>query len=268
MMKKLKLVLFLGLFLSAFASCPVWAVEGGLLDGILSTSGFEVSGDLAFNSLYMWRGIMLDGDAVVQPGFYVRTPESKFGRIKVGIWLNHDLQNKDTLKSSETDYMIDYTYSFPSIALSVGHTYYDFPDALPIDGSTRGFSREFYGGITFSKLLFSPAVYYYYDYGKKEDGGGEGSYTVLNLSHSIPFVMYKYGMSLDFSGHVGYNNKQYYRGQGGDAALGVGVTVPLLKNLTCKPNINYSIPWGNISDKSNGNQKNRLYGGVYMSYVF
>jgi len=267
-MRMFKAGLFLSLLLSIMIFSPAQAADGGLLDGILSTSGIEISGDLAFNSLYMWRGIMLDGDAVVQPGFYVRSPESKFGRIKVGVWFNHDLQNKDSLKSSETDYIFDYTYSFPSVALSVGHTYYDFPDLVPSDGAPHGFSREFYGGITFPKLLLSPSIYYYYDYGKKEDGGGQGSYTVLNLAQSIPFVVSKYKLSLDFSGHVGFNNKQYYRGKGGDAALGVGVTVPLLKGLTCKPNINYSIPWGNISDKSNGNQKNRFYGGVYLNYIF
>ncbi|PIQ91172.1 MAG: hypothetical protein COV71_00485 [Candidatus Omnitrophica bacterium CG11_big_fil_rev_8_21_14_0_20_41_12] len=267
-MKTLKTGLIISLFLATLSLGPVRAAEDGLLDGNLSTSGIEVSGELAFNSIYMWRGIMLDGDAVVQPGFYVRSPESKFGRVKLGVWFNHDLQNQDSLRSSETDYIFDYTYSFPSLDLSTGFTYYDFPDAVPPDGSSGGFSREAYGGITFNKLLLSPAIYYYYDFGRKEDGGGQGSYTVLNLSHSIPFVVSKYNLSLDLSGHVGYNNKQYYRGKGGDAALGAGVTVPLLKNLTCKPNINYSVPWGNISDKNNGNQKNRLYGGVYMSYIF
>jgi hypothetical protein len=267
-MNKLKTVLLLSLLSAALLFVPAQAAEEGLLDGILSNTGIEVSGDLAFNSIYMWRGIMLDGDAVVQPGFYVRSPESKYGRVKVGIWFNHDLENKDTLKSSEVDYIFDYTYGNLSfVDLSTGFTYYDFPDAVP-DGSPRGFSREVYGGITFKKLPLSPAVYYYYDFGEKIDGGGEGSYTVVNLSHSIPFVVSKYKMSLDFSGHVGFNNKQYYRGKGGDAALGAGITVPLLKNLTCKPNLNYSVPWGNISDKNNGNQKNRLYGGVYLSYVF
>lgn len=237
-------------------------------EGLFSNLGLEFSGDVNFSSLYMWRGIMLDGDAVVQPGFYIRSPESKLGRIKLGIWLNHDLQNKDSLKSSETDYILDYTYSFPSIALSTGFIYYDFPDGAPVDGAPRAFSREVYGGIAFTKLLLSPSIYYYYDFGRKVDGGGEGSYAVLNLSHSIPFVMSKYNMSLDLSGHVGFNNKQYYRGKGGDAALGAGVTMPLYKNLTCKPNINYSMPWGNISDKNNGNQKNRLYGGIYLNYIF
>ncbi|MDD5561697.1 MAG: hypothetical protein PHT50_06195 [Candidatus Omnitrophica bacterium] len=237
-------------------------------EGILSKLNFEVSGDLNFSSIYMWRGIMLDGDPVIQPGFYVSTPESKFGRIKAGIWVSHDLENKDALRSSETDYIIDYTYSFPSVDLSLGHTYYEFPDAVPSDGAPKGFSREFYAGFTLSKVFLCPSVYYYYDYGKKDDGGGEGSYTVLNLSYSKPFTVKDISMSLDLSGHAGYNNKLYYRGKGGDAGITAGVTIPLLKGLSCKPNISYSVPWGNLSDKNNGNQKNRFYSGMYLSYAF
>jgi hypothetical protein len=206
---------------------------------------------------------------VIQPGFYVRSPESKFGRIKLGYWFSRDTENHDSLKSSETDYIFDYTYNFPFADVSVGHTYYSFPDAAPSDGSVGGFSREWYTGVAFPKIFLTPSVFYYYDYGKKDDGGGQGSYTVLNLTHSMPVKLFKkYDCSIDLGGHAGFNNKQYYRGKGGDIGLGAGLTVPLAKNLNMKPNINYSIPWGNISDKGNGNQKNRCYGGAYLSYVF
>jgi len=246
---------------------PVFAWAEG--EGLLSDLKLEVTGDLNYSSIYMWRGIMLDGDPVVQPGIYIRTPESKLGRLKIGFWMSRDMYNQDALKSSETDYIVDYTYNFPSLDLSLGHTYYEFPDALPADGSTGGFSREAYAGLTFSKIPLSPSIYYYYDYGRKDDGGGEGSYTVLNLSYSLPVKLAdKYSCSLDLTGHAGYNNKQYYRGKGGDGAISAGFTVPLTKSLSVKPNIDYSIPWGNISDKGNGNQKARVYSGVYLSYLF
>lgn len=244
------------------------AEEAGLLDKVISDYGLEFSGDLAFNSIYMWRGIMLDGDPVVQPGFYVSPKASKLGKLKLGFWMSRDMENKDLLKSSETDYIVDYTYSFKDVALSAGHIYYDFPDALPADGAPKGFSREFYGGLSLPNIFLSPSLYYYYDYGKKEDGGGEGSYTVFNLAYSKPFKVYDISMSLGLSGHVGHNNKQYYRSKGGDAGITAGVTIPLTKNLSCKPNINYAAPWGNISDKGNGNQKNRFYSGIYVSYSF
>jgi hypothetical protein len=237
-------------------------------DKVISDYGFEFSGDLNFSSIYIWRGIMLDGDAVVQPGFYIKTPESKFGRLKLGFWASRDLENKDALKSSETDYIVDYTYNFADFDASLGHTYYDFPEAVPADGAPKGFSREVYAGLTFTKLFLTPSLYYYYDYGKKEEGRGEGSYTVLNLTYSKPFKVQDISMSLDLAGHLGHNNKQYYRGKGGDAGLTAGVTIPLTKNLSCKPNISYAVPWGNLSDKGNGNQKNRFYSGIYLSYSF
>lgn len=250
---------------SAHLKAPEAPAEG---NGLLADLGFEFSGDVNFSSLYIWRGIMLDGDPVVQPGFYVKTPASKYGRLKFGWWMSHDLENRDALKSSETDLIVDYTYSFSSFDVSVGHTYYDFPDALPADGATKGWSREIYTGIAFPKLFLSPSIFYYYDYGKKEDGGGQGNYAVLNLAYSVPLSIGKNTASLDLMAHVGHNNKLYYRDKGGDAAFGAGLTLPLTKHISIKPNINYSVPWGNISDKGNGNQKNRFYGGIYLSYVF
>ncbi len=236
---------------------------------LLENLGLELSADLNISNIYMWRGIMLDGDPVMQPGFYLATHSYPWGKLKAGVWMSHDMSNRDALKSSETDYILDYTYTYKDVGISLGHIYYDFPDALPADGAAKGWSREVYTGISFPKLFLSPSVYYYYDYGKKEDGGGEGSYTMLSVSRSIALDMIKkVACSLDLSGHIGLNNKQYYRGKGGDAAFGIGVTLPLTKNVSMKPNINYSIPWGNISDKGNGNQKARFYSGVYLSCAF
>jgi hypothetical protein len=263
MAKFLVIVVLVGLF---FYPHLIFADEAG---GILSDAGFEFSADLAMNSIYVWRGIMLDGDPVVQPGFYLASAPAKWGKVKFGFWMSRDMENNDSLASDETDYIFDYTYTFADLDLSLGHIYYDFPDLVASDGSLGGFSREFYLGLGLPNFLLSPSVYYYYDYGRKEDGGGAGSYTVLNLAHSIPVKLSeKYACSLDFSVHFGYNHRQYYRGDGGDAAIGAGFSIPLVKNLSFKPNINYSIPWGNVSDKNNGNQKNRFYGGVYLSYSF
>lgn len=251
------------------ASC-VWAQdeEGSKSETVFDRLHLSASGDLAFNSIYMWRGIMLDGDPVVQPGFYVTGALSEAATVKIGYWASFDIENRDALHSLETDFITDFTYSLESMALSIGHIYYDFPDAAPLDGAPKGFSREVYFGVACSKLPLSPSLFYYLDYGEKLDGGGDGGYTVLNLAHSIPFAVDGIGMSLDLSGHVGHNNKQYYAGKGGDAAVGLGVTIPLTEKLSCKPNINYSVPWGSVSDKGAGNQESRFYSGVYLSYSF
>ncbi len=241
---------------------------------LLGNTGVTVSADLNVSSKYLSRGSLYDKDPVAQTGIYVSSPElmagdTKLGKIKLTFWDNVPMGKSDNLQSSEQDYGVDYTYDgFDAVTLSAGHTYYEFPDATPTDGAPEGFSREAYVGFALPKVLLTPSVYYYYDYGRKEDGGGQGSYTVLNFAYSKPFTLNGINASLDLNGHAGYNNKQYYSGHGGDVGLGAGITMPLTKSLTLKPNINYSVPLGNLKDKNIGNQKNQFYWGGYLSASF
>lgn len=228
---------------------------------LLSDSGFELSGDMSIFSQYIWRGFVLDRDAVYQPSIYISTPNTKFGRIKGGLWSNVPLQNNDNLSSEEFDYVFDYTYDFKYASISLGHTYYDFV-------GTKTFSREFYVGLTFPKLFLSPSVYYYRDYGDHNHGGGLGNYIVINTAYSLPVPIKNMACSLDLSGHVGFNHNLFMDGDGGDVALKAGFTIPLAKNLKFTPNVNYSIPFGDLADESHGNQKNRFFGGATICYVF
>jgi hypothetical protein len=247
---------FMGvLFLSLCCVSFVYAESEGLLSDI----GFEVSGDASVYSQYIWRGFVLDRDAVIQPSIYVSTPSTKFGKLKVGVWSNQDLQNSDNLKSEEFDYIIDYTYDFDYLSVSLGHTYYDFVE-------TSTFSREFYVGVSLPKLFLSPSVFFYRDYGSTENGGGSGNYAVINGFYSLPIK--NTPLSLDLSGHVGFNHNQFIDGDGGDVGLKVGLTMPLTKTLSFTPNVNYSIPFGDLADEAYGNQKSRFFGGATLVYKF
>lgn len=255
-----------------FKRFTAWIIAIAVVATFTSSSlaeinSFEVTADLNYSSVYMWRGLMLDGDPVLQPGIYIKTPPSKLWRLKFGYWRSQPLDHIDGLRSKEIDYIMDYTYNFKNFDLSIGHTYYDYPDLLNAEGSRSGFSRESYVAITLPKVFLSPSLYYYYDYGKKDEGGGHGSYAVLNLAYSKPFSVKKIAMSLDVSGHAGFNNKLYFRGHGGDMGLSAGMTVLLGKHLSIKPNVSYSLPWGNYKDKDNGNQKTRVYTGAYISFA-
>jgi hypothetical protein len=242
-------------FILVFLSISVYSPA----EGVLSDLGFEVTGDVSVFSQYVWRGILLDRDAVVQQGFYVTSPPEKFGRLKAGVWSSHDLENRDNLRSEEFDYILDYTFDLKDISVSFGHTYYDFPD-------TDAFSREFYTGVSFTKLFFSPSLFFYRDYGREEDGGGNGTYAVLNLAKSI--VIKNTPFTLDMGGHIGYNHELFIFGTGGEAGLKLGFSVPLTKNMTISPNVNYSVSFADLSDKDDGAQKNRFFGGVTSIYKF
>lgn len=228
-------------------------------EGVLSDAGITVSGDVAYYSDYVWRGMLLDGDPVIQPGWYVSGPDWKAGRLTAKVWTSHDLSNRDHRKSEEYDYILDYTYAMKNISVSAGHTYYDFPEA-------DLFSREWYAGIAFPTIFLSPSVFVYRDYGDQDDGGGMGTYTVINAAKSIPVSVWKTSASVEVSGHYGYNHELFINGTGADVGLTAGLKMALTESLTVMPNVNCSIPLGDLESKADGNQKERVYWGVLVQY--
>ncbi|MCK9594926.1 MAG: hypothetical protein PHH68_04370 [Candidatus Omnitrophica bacterium] len=247
---------FIALVLGLFCSPAAFAGEGWFTD-----SGFSAGGDLSYYTQYVWRGFVLDRDNVLQPGYYISTPDTKYGKLTGKVWSSHDTQNQDNLKSEENDYILDYTYTLGDIGLSIGHTYYDFVD-------TDTFSREWYTGVSLPEVFLSPSLFFYRDYGSEDDGGGFGTYTVLNLAKSIPVELKGVPSSLELSGHYGYNHKLFMAGKGADIGMTVGFKTQLTKNLSVMPNINYSIPLGDLKAEEYGDQKKRFYTGVVAAYAF
>ncbi len=244
----------LGVFLvGCVLSLGVNVVGAYAKEGILVNSPLEVSADVAVNSKYIWRGFTLDDDPVMQQGIYA----SAYG-FTVSMWGSFDIKTDDSLDSDEVDYAIDYTYDAGKFSLSAGYTYYDFP-------ASDLHSQEFYIGTTLNTLL-SPSLTWYRDFGDEDSGGGDGDYIVLALSHSLPLG--KSPITLDLSGHVGYNNELFINGEGGDVAIGVGLTIPLTEKISLIPNINYSMPFGGLEDSNDGNQDDQFYGGFTLAFSF
>lgn len=214
----------------------------------------EISTDISVYSAYIWRGFKLDGDPVIQPGIYI----SGYG-VTLSAWGDFAYDTNDYVPD-ELDYTIDYTYKLDKISLSVGHIYYVYSSS-----GTGTHSKEFYVG-TGLDIPLSPTLIWYHDYGKEESGGGDGDYIELASSYSIPLG--RSSISLDLSGHVGYNDALFIRGKGGDAALGMGFTIPLGEKLTLTPNINYSMPFGDLEDANDGGEDNEFYGGFTLAYSF
>jgi hypothetical protein len=232
-------------------NCMVYAQEGGLLEKL----DIEASGNFDFYSQYIWRGFSLDTDPVIQSGFNL----SAYG-FTFSFWSSWDIDNNDNLNSDEIDYTIDYTKEFNNFSLSLGHTYYDFP-------GTNGYSREFYIGVGLLDFPLNPAFTYYHDYGDEDNGGGDGDYLVLEVSKSFdissePEIVFEIGA------HVGYNHELFINGEGGDYLFTAGFSIPLTEKLTFLPTLGYSIPFGDVEDIDDGNQKERFYGGFSMNYSF
>lgn len=242
------MVLLLSLSLNAFS-------EEMDNEGIMPKLDIEASGSFDVYSKYIWRGFALETDPVLQPGVSL----AGYG-LTFSFWSSWDFDNNDSLDGDEIDYVIDYTDEFEYFSVSVGHTYYEFP-------GTDTFSREFYAGLGLYSILFSPRLTYYYDYGDHEQGGADGQYITLEVFRSIILVK-ELGISLDLSGKVAYNKKLFINGEGGDGLASTELTIPLAKGLTFSLSANYAMPYGDLDDSGDGNQKERFYYGFGLSYEF
>jgi uncharacterized protein (TIGR02001 family) len=224
-------------------------------EGVLEKLDIEFSGSLDFYNRYVWRGFTLDTDPVIQPGFSL----SGYG-FTFSFWSSWDADNNDSVSSDEIDYVIDYTKEFDTLSLSLGHIYYDFP-------GTNSCSREFYVGISFSDFPLFPTLTYYHDYGDEENGGGDGDYLSLALSHSFTLIKNPQ-ITIDLSTSIGYNHKFFINGDGGDFLVSLGFTIPLTESLSVSPSINYVVPFSDLSDSGDGNQSEIFYGGAHFAYSF
>lgn len=251
-MKGLNIVI--GIVLILVFSINVFADEAES-DGVLTDLNIKVSGSYDIYSKYLWRGFTLDTDPVVQPGFDI----SGYG-FTVALWGSFDADNNDNLNSDEIDFAIDYTYDFEYLSLCLGYTNYDFP-------GTGLYSKEWYIGISSSELPLSPAITFYNDYAREENGGGDGQYINIGISQSL-LIRESPEISLDLSAGVGFNNELFIKGEGRDFLITAGLAIPLTKNATLSPSFSYAAPFGDLKDSNDGNQKNRTYGGISLAVGF
>ncbi len=155
-----------------------------VFEDFLKDKGIEVSatGAVDFYSKYIWRGIRLDNDPVVQPSFTVSA-----NGFALNVWGSYDVDNEDSLASNETDTTLSYTHTFEDlkigklafapVTVTGGNIYYDY-------SGTNTYTSEVYAGMTYGVFL-SPTVTYYYDYIDESKGGGDGSYLMLSAAHSL-----------------------------------------------------------------------------------
>jgi len=221
----------------------------------------EVSGEVAYYNKYIWRGFLLDNDPVVQPSVTL----SAFG-FEGGFWGSWDVVQDDARASDEVDGWIGYSFdlgfineNLSVVGISAGNTWYSFPTA-------DGYTKELYVGLSLDVLL-SPYFTWYQDYGDEAQGGADGNYYMVGISHSFDLIK-EYGITLDLGEEVGFNNEAFIVGDGGYYMTTVGLTVPLTGTLTMAPNVGWTFPFGDLEDAADGAQEQEFFAGVALSAAF
>ncbi len=185
-------------------------------------SMFEYDVSLDYYSNYIWRGQNLT-ESVFQPGLTIRHKDMK--ELSFGIWGNWELTNERGQENSftEVDYTLDYTIPVSNLPgmggiegadgvdLSVGMIYYNFGTLwITPNGAQAHDTAEFYWGLTFNEVPFTPAFTIYYDV----DEADGGYYAVGSISHTKENIM---ELGADMPVHMvctasmGYGNDDYNR---------------------------------------------------------
>jgi len=235
-MNKLTMTVVTGLVLVALAA-PVMAL--GPLD---------VDAELALNGKYVWRGMVVTPDQVLQPSVDVGV----LG-FSLGFWGNIDTNdvNGAEWEFNEVDWTLGYELSLPALSLGAGFINYTFPASD--DPSTT----EFYLGASLSVLL-SPSLTLYQDIDEFK-----GAYWEASIGHAVALSE---GTDLDLKAGLGLGSKSYIEGYFGPATtipgvpelpgdanmtdyyLSAGVPFHPIPFFTVTPSVTYSALTGDVKD--------------------
>lgn len=164
----------------------------------------SASASVTYAERYIWRGLPLNEEAVLQPGVSLSR-----GGLTLGAWSSLDLTDygEDAGYGDESGNPteIDFTaaYSIPlgdKVKLTGGFITYTFPHTY------FSSTTEIFAGLALD-VPGSPSVTTYLD----EDLNEGGNYTSLDAAHTFTLAEQgDWGLGLSLAGHVGYANHKYF----------------------------------------------------------
>ena len=233
-----------------------------------------VAVDVPVVSAYVWRGQVLNDEAVVQPGL-----TGTIGGFSVNAWSSMDLtDNQDSSgEFDEMDWTVSYSRTVGKFELGAGVVQYTFPNStLATEAEDGTVVVEDYPGTVevFASVgvdvPLAPALAVYYDVDEIE-----GLYAVASVGHSFE-LMDKVG--LDLKAALGFGDADYNAGYFGlddaalnDLVLGAALPIAVTENLSLTPSLGYMLlPDSDLEDAAEATygEKDSVYGGATLSLAF
>jgi hypothetical protein len=235
-------------------------------------------------SQYVFRGYELSKHSVVfQPGL-----TATLGGFSASYWGNIDssqhrtqsfVENDHHKSFNETDITLSYTKAFGKLSLTGGYIYYGTKYADE--------TEEIFGTVAYD-MIGKPTLSIYRDINKYI-----GTYINFSLAHSVPVFR---DITLDLGASAGYmiGDSDYWKTfqvatadytgskyQGfHDGKLQAGLTIPITKQISVVPVVQYWFPlsgkaskhWGydrdTVSYNPNGYLRSFFAGGLNVNYSF
>lgn len=230
-------------------------------DGPKVTAAF----DATFNSKYVWRGMLLVDDAVMQPSATVGV-----GNFSLNVWGDFnftDIKNKEG-QFDEIDITLNYTIPVGDFSIPVGVIAYTFP------GGAND-TYEGYLGVAYNWIV-TPSVVGYFDF--DEFSGSVYVRGALDYGLDLPEVVSKVSWKLTAGASLAWGNGEYGKGYFGvdeshfaDWSVYAGLPISFCKYFTVKPMITYtSLIDSEIRDagKALYTEENNFFYGISLTASF
>lgn len=222
---------------------------------------WEGSVDLSAQSRYVWRGMVLNDEAVLQPSVTV-----SHAGFSASVWFNVDLTDVagHRLEHNEIDYWAGYTFSSSQLDVTVTAYTYTFPH------TTLATTTEVWASVEW-KTVLAPTLTVVRDVDEID-----GTYLLLAGSQNLGVLRVAGSDGLSLGLNVGYGDRDYTHGyfptSAVDHAIDYGVRLdwgmPAGPGVL-KLNLQYSnFTSSNVKIPGFENQRSNLYGGVTYSIPF
>ncbi len=226
----------------------------------LALGPLDIDADVTVMSQYVWRGLVINPEAVLQPSL-----SAGILGIGFGFWGNVDLTDiyENNGQFNEFDWVASYGLPLPLVDLNFGLIYYDYPNT-----ETNSTAEAFVTGSV--GVLLSPTLEIYYDF-KNIDG------TYVNASISYPVALGE-TVNLDLGAALGFGSGAYTKGyfgtnsQSGTTDFNLSASVPFkpIPFFTITPSATYSTLMSNAKDftAENGGDTDAMFYGISVSFSF
>ncbi|MBI2566212.1 MAG: hypothetical protein HYV63_04160 [Candidatus Schekmanbacteria bacterium] len=209
-------------------------------------NGVSASVDVAMFSAYIWRGQVINDEAVLQPSLTVE----KNG-LSINAWSSMNMTNRDDAQYdfSELDVTVSYARALGPITVEAALLSYTFPG--PGQGAQ---GREACVSLS-ADVPAAPTVAVYYGF-----SGLEGIYASLSVGHSLAFGQ-RYALDLEITGGYGTNkyNALYFgvaENRMNDVTATAAFSATVTQSVTVTPVIQYAV----IADSKVADGARAIYG--------
>jgi len=265
----MKKLLVVALAMIAIASNCVAQEVAVVVEEESSPLTFDVGADIY--SAYIWRGIQVNDEPVVQPAASLGYDLGDLGSISAGVWGNYDLTNfrKGDGRAdgfSEVDCTVSYAIDISDVSLEAGNIWYLFPNQQGPSGAS---TEEVYGSVAYNNEIVVPSFSLYYDYNY-----ADGFYGSFALSKDIEIndqvsagVFSSLGAADDDFAMAYYGENESIV----DFNLGASVTYAINDNLS----VGATVVWTSLVDSgirdnadASGYDEDMLWGGINLAASF